>query len=118
MKFAANISTLCQDIPKLTERVVHLMSRKDFKFDAIECQNPYIVPISEWKELASKYQFKWVLINTLPLFEVFPESLKGTFPEKEEYQSKVLNSALEYARELNIPAIHLVMTDATDDASK
>lgn len=113
MKFAANISTLCQDIPKLTDRLIHLLKRTDFKFDAIECQNPYGVPLAEWQELASQYSFNWVLINTPPMFEVFPNSVS-----RDEYQEKVLKPAIEYARTLSIPKVHLVMGDATNSNSK
>lgn len=119
MKFAANISTLCQDIPKLTDRLIHLLKRTDFKFDAIECQNPYGVPISEWQELASQYSFSWVLINTPPMFEVFPNfpASSNSVP-KDEYHEKVLKPAIEYARALSIPKVHLVMGDANNSSTK
>ena len=112
MRFAANLSTLCNDIPKLTDRFIHLVNRNDFKFTAVECQNPYDVPIDEWKQLSEKHSIEWVLINTLPLFAQYPTDL----PSKEEYKSLILDKALDYAKGLSIPKIHIVMNDVSKES--
>lgn len=113
MKFAANLSTLCNDIPKLTDRFVHLVTRKDYTFTSVECQNPYDVPIEEWKQLSSKHSIEWVLINTLPLFAQWTSP---GLPSKEEYKSLVLDKALDYAKGLSISKIHLVMNDVSKES--
>ncbi|CAF1118413.1 unnamed protein product [Adineta steineri] len=107
MRFCANISTLFNDIPKLTER-------KDYRFDAIECQNPYDISVNEWKELISNNKsLKWILINSLPLFNQTNE-----IPSFIEYQQLVLNRTLDYAKALNVNKVHLVMTDANNDSDR
>lgn len=115
MKFAANLSTLCNDIPKLTERFAHIMSRKDYNFTYVECQNPYEVPIDEWKTLTNKHSAKWVLINTPPLFANWQAN---DLPSDDEYKSLILDKAFEYASQLSIPIVHLVMSDIVDEPSQ
>ena len=74
MRFAANLSTLCTDIPVLTERFVHLLSRTDVSFKFVACQNPYSVPLPEWQQLSKRHSTSWVLINSPPLFDVWKET--------------------------------------------
>ena len=88
--------------------------RKDYRFDAIECQNPYDVSIDEWKELMSKSRsLQWILINSLPLFDQTKE-----IPSFDEYQRLVLNRTLDYAKALKAKKVHLIMTDVDDDADR
>lgn len=110
MKFAANLSTLCNDIPKLTDRFVHLVNRGDYKFTSVECQNPYDVSVDEWKQLSLKHSIEWILINTEPLFAQWNSSC---LPSKDEYKSLILDKALEYASGLSVQKVHLVMTDVS-----
>lgn len=111
MKFAANLSTLCKDIPKLTDRFVHLMSRDDYKFTYVECQNPYEVPLEELKCISSKHAAEWVLINSPPLFANWQGE---NLPSDDEYKSLILDKTLEYASGLSVPIVHLVMNDLVD----
>ena len=115
MRFAANLSTLCSDIPKLTDRFVHLMTRKDYSFKWVECQNPYSVPVAEWQALMKQHSpVSWVLINSPHLFDVWTDSSR--FPTREEYKNLVLDKVIEYATGLECKKVHLVMTDVQDDS--
>ena len=88
--------------------------RKDYRFDAIECQNPYEVPVEEWKALiATKPSLKWMLINSLPLY-----NQTDGIPSFEAYQQMVLERTLTYSKALNVKKVHLVMTDLQDDADR
>lgn len=113
MKFCANISTLCRDIPSLTERFVHLVTRKDFNFTSVECQNPYSVPLTEWQDLSSKHpDISWSLINSPPLFEVIADN---RLPDRDEYEQLVLKKVIEYATGLKCSKVHLVMADSSNE---
>lgn len=109
MRFAANLSTLCQDLPKLTDRLAHLMRRNDYKFTAVECQNPYGTPVEEWRSAlaAVDRDVEWALINSPPLFNAFPDKT----PSVEEYHKSVLEQTLDYAKGLNVRRVHLIMKD-------
>ncbi|KAI1285872.1 putative hydroxypyruvate isomerase [Halotydeus destructor] len=109
MKFAANLSTLCQDIPKLTDRLCHLLSRKDYKFTNFECQNPYTVSTEEWKSAIGDSQVNWVLINSIPLLEAYPDI--HSVPSHDEYKANILDKAIEYAKAFGLKRVHLVMKD-------
>ena len=90
------------------------MYRKDYRFDAIECQNPYDVSVDEWKELMlNNKSLKWILINSLPLYGQTNE-----IPSFDEYQQLVLNRTLVYAKALDVNKVHLVMTDANNDSDR
>lgn len=108
MQFAANISTLCRDIPNLKDRFVHIINRKDFPFQEVECQDPYSVPLTEWQSLSQKYpHVSWSLINSPPLFQSFPDRL----PDRPEFEKAILSKVIDYATGLKCPKVHLVMAD-------
>jgi hydroxypyruvate isomerase len=91
-----------------------IIYRKDYRFDAVECQNPYDVSINEWKELMSNNKsLKWIVINSLPLYDQTKE-----IPSFNDYQQLVLNRTLDYAKVLNVNKIHLVMMDTNDDSDR
>ncbi len=91
-----------------------VLYRKDYRFDAVECQNPYDVSVDQWKELVSKDKsLNWILINSVPLFDQTKE-----IPSFDEYQKLVLNRTLDYAKVLNVKKVHLVMADTNDDAAR
>lgn len=117
MKFSANISTLFSDIVSIGERYAYLVTEYPMKFEAIECQNPYILSLGQWQDIFTKcrasrqpiYLPKWDLINTEPLFRHF-----DTIPEFSAYHDKILEKALRYAEFFDCPKVHLVMTDLSD----
>ena len=116
MRFAANLSTLCQDIPRVTDRLIHVATRKDYPFKYIECQNPYGEDVNTWKSLSREHNLSWCLINSPPLFDQWKDG--KTFPTTDEYKKLVIDKAKEYAVELNCPVIHLVMTDLPSSSSQ
>lgn len=88
--------------------------REDYRFEAVECQNPYDVSIEEWKELMSKSNpLKWILINSLPLFDQTKE-----IPSFDQYQQMVLQRTLDYAKTLKVSKVHLIMMDTDNDADR
>lgn len=116
MRFCANISTLCRDIPSLTERFAHIVTRKDFSFQSVECQDPYSVPLAEWQALNAQHPtVSWSLINSPYLFDVCP---RGPLPGREEYEKLVLRKVIDYATGLRCEKVHLVMCDIADGRSE
>lgn len=119
MKFAANLTTMLEDIPKMIDRYLHICSRKDYSFEAVECQNPYTAPLSEWQETIRKVAtadlktLDFVLINSPPVFSVC-----NGIPTREEFQEKVLEKTVEYAVGLKVSKVHLVMTDCEKEQDR
>lgn len=111
MKFAANLSTLCQDIPNLSDRLEHIANRKDYSFKYVECQNPYSEDIERLKQLTEKHNFEWVLINTPPLFD----ASKDATDIKVSFREHCLEKAIRYATALKCSTIHLVMGDVDEN---
>lgn len=109
MKFAANVSTLCQDFPKLVDRLTHIASRRDHSFEYIESQNPYSEDLDTLKSLSEQFNFKWVLINTPPLFQVYKPSHVLNFG----YFKPFLDKSIDYAKGLKCPTVHVVLGDLT-----
>lgn len=86
------------------------MSSHDYRFEAIECQNPYDVPLEEWQQLQP---LKWILINSVPLYDQMKE-----IPSFDQYQQSVLNKTLTYSRALNVKKVHLVMSDIDQESDR
>ncbi|XP_015785034.1 putative hydroxypyruvate isomerase [Tetranychus urticae] len=114
MKFAANLSTMFSDLPTLQERYEYVCFKCPVKFDAIECQDPYMLAIKDWRRLFENCSVKgaklpkWELINSVPLFLEFPDL---RIPSFEEYRLKVLDKTLEYAKFLDCQKVHLILGD-------
>ena len=53
---------------------------------------------------------KWILINSLPLYEQMKE-----IPSFELYEKSVLEKTLSYSKALNVKKVHLVMSDVNDE---
>ncbi len=56
---------------------------------------------------------KWILINSLPLFDQTKE-----IPSFNDYQKLVLDRTLDYAKTLNVKKVHLIMTDTDNDSDR
>ncbi|RWS28395.1 hydroxypyruvate isomerase-like protein [Leptotrombidium deliense] len=114
MKFCANLSTLLQDIPSLTDRYIQFC-RVPSLVNAIECQNPYLHSIDEWNGVIGKctkeYKRtpKWILINSPPLFDKCKD-----IPSNDDFENKVLKQTLEYAKAFNVRKVHLILQDTND----
>ena len=56
---------------------------------------------------------KWILINSLPLYDQTNE-----IPSFNEYKKIVRVRTLDYAKMFNVSKVHLVMTEAKDDSDR
>lgn len=136
MKFSANISSLLIDIPDLKESYREIRNRfvilrffvlvyrltaficvycrKEFKFKAVEVQDPYKIKADEWKkELESIKDSKpeFVLINSPAVADKFA----GRIPTVEEFDS-ILKTTGEYVEVLGARKVHLLLTDIKDSS--
>ena len=98
--------------------------RHDYPFVGIECQNPYEHSIQEWNQVISSAttsgnsspSVEWVLINSPHGFQVFPDA--NHTPTLAEFEEKILEPAIDYATQLKVPRIHLVMKDINNSGQK
>jgi hypothetical protein len=80
----------------------------------VECQNPYPISIDEWREIiGERTDLHWVLINTPPMFEQFDK-----IPSFDQYEKAVLQSTLSYAQLLQVPKVHLLMMDCSNEQER
>jgi hypothetical protein len=63
--------------------------------------------------MSNNQSLKWILINSLSLFEQTNE-----IPSFNDYQQLVLNRTLDYAKQLNVNKVHLVMMDTDNDSDR
>lgn len=61
----------------------------------------------------SKNSLKWILINSLPLYDKAKE-----IPTFEIYEKLVLQQTLNYSKFFDAKKVHLVMTDVKNDAER
>jgi 2-dehydrotetronate isomerase len=103
-RFAANISTMYQDRPFL-ERIEAAAASG---FEAVECQFPYEAPAEEIKVRLDAAGLRMVLINTPPGdFEAGERGLAGVPGRHEDFRA-AFERALDYARVLDCPCIHVM----------
>ena len=89
-----------------------IKSREDFRFDAIEAQNPYECSLEEWKQfLRDVPPLKWVLINSRPLWDKYNDVM----PTKEQLED-CLKETANYVKQLNVSKVHLLMKDITNES--
>ncbi len=63
--------------------------------------------------MSNNQSLKWILINSLSLFDQTNE-----IPSFNDYQQLVLNCTLDYAKQLNVNKVHLVMMDTNNDSDR
>lgn len=101
-KFAANISTLFQEIPFL-ER---FDAAKEAGFKAVECQFPYGTPEQAIADKLAETGLQMVLINLPPgNWEAGDRGL-AALPGRETDFLDSLRLGLDYAKALNCPKVH------------
>nr|XP_027205694.1 putative hydroxypyruvate isomerase [Dermatophagoides pteronyssinus] len=106
-KFAANLTTLFKDIPDHIESYKEILNRKDFRFKAVEAQDPYQNSLNDWKnviEKAGDSRPEFVLINSVNLMKKYPE-----FPTEKQFENE-LNLLGEYVKTLNVRKVHMMLT--------
>lgn len=103
-RFAANISTMFTELPFL-DRVAAAHAAG---FDAIECQFPYEEPAERLKERLDATGVRLVLINTPPGDFAAGERGLSALPGRQDDFRAAMEKALDYAKVLNVPAIHVM----------
>jgi hydroxypyruvate isomerase len=103
-RFAANISTMFTDRP-FAERI---QAAAAAGFEAIECQFPYEVAAGELRQRLADAGVELILLNTPPGdFAAGERGLAGLPGREAEFRS-ALDRALEYAKALDCPQIHVM----------
>jgi hydroxypyruvate isomerase len=103
-RFAANISTMFTDRP-FAERI---QAAAAAGFEAIEWQFPYEVAAGELRQRLADAGVELILLNTPPGdFAAGERGLAG-LPGREAEFSSALERALEYAKALDCPQIHVM----------
>jgi hydroxypyruvate isomerase len=103
-RFAANISTMFTDRP-FAERI---QAAAAAGFEAIECQFPYEVTAGELRQRLADAGVELILLNTPPGdFGAGERGLAGLPGREAEFRS-ALDRALEYAKALDCPQIHVM----------
>jgi hydroxypyruvate isomerase len=103
-RFAANISTMFTDRP-FAERI---QAAAAAGFEAIEWQFPYEVAAGELRQRLADAGVELILLNTPPGdFAAGERGLAG-LPGREAEFSSALDRALEYAKALDCPQIHVM----------
>ncbi|XP_054162978.1 putative hydroxypyruvate isomerase [Oppia nitens] len=112
MRFCVNINTVFQDIPNHINKYEEVLKRKDFTFDAIEDGNPYERSLEEWTQFLAKVPtLKWVLINSLPLWDHYSHNT----PDCQQFQL-FLQQTADYVKTLNVSKVHLLLKDIKNDS--
>jgi 2-dehydrotetronate isomerase len=113
-RFAANISTMFADRP-FAERIGAAAAAG---FKAVECQFPYAVEADELRKHLTEAGVELILLNTPPGdFAAGERGLAG-LPGREADFRAALERALDYARTLDCPKIHVMAGVRPEGASK
>jgi hydroxypyruvate isomerase len=113
-RFAANISTMFTDRP-FAERIDAAATAG---FNAVECQFPYEVAAGELAQHLTDAGIELILLNTPPGdFAAGERGLAG-LPGREAEFKAALERALEYAKKLNCPQIHVMAGIKPEGAAK
>ena len=103
-RFAANVSTMFPELPA-PER---FQAARDAGFEAVEFLFPYQWPASEVRRWVDDAGVAMILLNT-PLGDAAAgERGRGALPGRSDDFREDFAQALEYARELDVPMIHVM----------
>lgn len=89
-----------------------IIFRKDYRFRAVEAQDPYKNSLDDWKkalEEVGDLKPEFVLINSVNL------SGKSGLPTEEEFDNN-LKQTIEYAKTLKARKVHLLLSDIKDES--
>ncbi len=112
-RFAANISTMFTERPFL-ERPA---AARAAGFAAVECQFPYEQSADELKAALAEAGLPLVLLNTPPGDFAAGERGLAALPGREAAFEAVFAQALDYAKTLEVPRIHVMAGIPPADAS-
>lgn len=103
-KFAANVSTMYHEYA-VADR---FRAAAEDGFEAVEFLNPYGFEITEIQSWLSQNQLKLILINTRPGLEGEATIGLAAIPGRQPDFKTIFSEALNYARELGAPMIHVL----------
>ena len=111
-RFAANVSMMFPELP-VPER---FRAARDAGFAAVEFLFPYEWPVGEVRRWLDDAGVAMILLNT-PLGDAAAgERGRGALPGRRDDFRGDFERALDYARELDVPMIHLMAGVVPDDA--
>ncbi|XP_001509528.2 putative hydroxypyruvate isomerase [Ornithorhynchus anatinus] len=105
LRFSANLSWLFPELPGLSQR---LRAAGGAGFPAVEMAWPYGEAAGELAQAAAREGVRVVLINTPPGEQEKQELGLGAVPGQQGAFRKGLDQAVQYARALGCPRIHLM----------
>lgn len=103
-KFAANLSMQFTDVPFLDR----FKAAADAGFTAVEYLFPYAYPAELLAEKLTEYGLEQVLFNTAPGNTAAGEWGRCALPGRTAEAQEDIDKALEYARILNCPSVHVM----------
>ncbi|HHT0369189.1 TPA: 2-oxo-tetronate isomerase [Raoultella planticola] len=103
-KFAANLSMLFTELPFMQR----FSAAADAGFQAVEFLFPYDYPAGEIRRELDKQKLKLVLFNTAPGDIRAGEWGLAALPGREEEARRNIDTALDYARILGCPSLHVM----------
>jgi 2-dehydrotetronate isomerase len=113
-RFAANISTMFTERP-FAERI---QAAAAAGFDAVECQFPYEVAAAELERRLAEAGVELILLNTPAGDFAGGERGLAGLPGREADFTSALERALDYAKALNCPQIHVMAGIKPEGAAK
>ena len=113
-KFAANLSTQFTELPFI-ERFAAAAAAG---FEAVEFLFPYEYPAAQLKQLLSENQLQLVLFNTAPGNVAAGEWGVSAIPGREAEARADIDRALEYARALDCPQVHIMAATLPEGADR
>ncbi|XP_076441503.1 putative hydroxypyruvate isomerase [Babylonia areolata] len=105
LKFAANISTMFQEIPSLAERYT---AAKQAGFQAVEAVFPYSENVDSLSRAREESGLEHVLINSFPGDVTQGELGLAALPDKVDIFREKLELTIKYAKALGCKRIHVM----------
>ncbi|PIJ52021.1 hypothetical protein BL250_02195 [Erwinia sp. OLTSP20] len=103
-KFAANLSMMFNEVPFI-ERFA---AAADAGFEAVEFLFPYAYPIADLTRVLKQTGLRVVLFNTPPGEVEKGEWGLAALPGREAQARRHIDLALQYARALHVPSLHVM----------
>lgn len=109
--FSANLGFLFTELP-LTDAIE---AAKKNGFDAVECHFPYSTPASETKAALAKTGLTMLGLNTIRGNESAGDNGLCAIPERVDEARASIDQAIEYARQIDTPNVHVMAGVASGD---
>lgn len=113
MKFSANLGFLWNDLP-LADAITAAHAAG---FDAVECHWPYDQPVKDVQAALKKTGLKMLGLNTRRGDVAGGDNGLSAIPGREAEARAAIDEALAYAREIDVPNIHVMAGFASGEAA-